>query len=77
MELHAWRHAESGTFAMFVYEKIGERLLRHITGTNENEAIRQTMEWIQDASETAQPKILCNWVEASLIGRKSSPKSET
>src|SRR6267378_8427054 len=47
MELHAWRHAESGTFAMFVYEKGSERLLQHITGTNENEAIRQAMEWCE------------------------------
>jgi hypothetical protein len=30
-----------------IYEKGQEQLLRHITGTNENEAIRQAMEWCE------------------------------
>jgi hypothetical protein len=48
IELHAWRHAESGTFAMFVYEKISERLLRHFTGSDENEVIRQALKWCEE-----------------------------
>jgi hypothetical protein len=45
-ELHARRHAESGTFAMFVYEKIGERLLRHFTCSNENDW--QALKWCEE-----------------------------
>jgi hypothetical protein len=48
IELHAWRRAESGTFAMFVYEKVGERLLRHFTGSDENEIIRQALKWCEE-----------------------------
>jgi hypothetical protein len=47
IELHAWRSPETCTFAAFIYEKGQERLLRHITGTNENETIRQAMEWCE------------------------------
>jgi hypothetical protein len=47
IELHAWRSPETCTFAAFIYEKGQERLLQHITGTNENEAIRQAMEWCE------------------------------
>src|SRR6266481_3695906 len=47
VELHASRHAETGAFVTFIYEKGSERLLQHITGTNENEAIRQAMEWCE------------------------------
>jgi hypothetical protein len=46
--LHAWRRAESNTFAMFIYEKIGERLLRHFTGSDENEVIRQALKWCEE-----------------------------
>jgi hypothetical protein len=31
VELHTWRSAESCRFATFIYEKAGERLLRHFT----------------------------------------------
>jgi len=47
IELHAWRSPETCTFAASIHEKGQERLLRHITGTNENEAIRQAMEWCE------------------------------
>jgi hypothetical protein len=30
----------------FIYEKGSERLLRHITGTDESEVIRQALEWL-------------------------------
>jgi hypothetical protein len=50
IDLHAWRRAESGTFAMFVYEKVGERLLRHFTGSDENEVIRQAVMWCEKNS---------------------------
>jgi hypothetical protein len=45
VELHASRSAETGTFVTFIYEKDSERLLRHITGTDENEVIRQALAW--------------------------------
>ena len=41
IELHAWRSPERASFATFIYEKAGERLLRHFTGSDENEVIRQ------------------------------------
>jgi hypothetical protein len=50
IELHAWRRAESGTFAMFFYEKVGERLLRHFTGSDENEVIRKARVWCDENS---------------------------
>jgi hypothetical protein len=42
-----WRSAEGCTFATFIYEKNSERLLRHITGTDENEVIRQALVWCE------------------------------
>jgi hypothetical protein len=39
IELHACRSAERSTFATFVYERSGERLLRYFTGSDENEVI--------------------------------------
>ena len=47
IELHAWRSAEGCTFATFIYEKNSERLLPHITGTDENEVIRQALVWCE------------------------------
>jgi hypothetical protein len=47
IELQAWRSAEGCTFATFIYEKNSERLLRHITGTDENEVIRQALVWCE------------------------------
>jgi hypothetical protein len=39
IELHASRSGDSGTFVTFIYEKDPERLLRHVTGTDEDEVI--------------------------------------
>ena len=50
IELHAWRSAESSTFATFIYEKASERLLRHFTDSNENEVIRQALVWCEKNS---------------------------
>jgi len=47
IELHAWRNAVDSTFATFIYERVPERLLRHITGTDENEVIRQALVWCE------------------------------
>jgi len=38
------------TFATFIYEKGSERLLRHITGTDENDVIRQALVWCEQNS---------------------------
>jgi hypothetical protein len=43
IELHAWQSGETCTFATFVYAKSPERLLRHFTGSDENEVIRQAL----------------------------------
>ena len=48
IELHAWRSAERPTFATFVYQRSGERLLRYFKGSDENEVIRQAMKWCEE-----------------------------
>jgi hypothetical protein len=48
IQLHAWRSPESDSFATFTYEKVGERLLRHFTGSDENEVIRQALKWCEE-----------------------------
>ena len=48
IELHASRRVESSTFVMFIYEKIGGRLLRHFTGSDENEVNRQALKWCEE-----------------------------
>jgi hypothetical protein len=50
IELHAWRSADVCTFATFVYAKSPERLLRHFTGSDENEVIRQALVWCEKNS---------------------------
>jgi hypothetical protein len=50
IELHTWRSAESYTFATFIYEKVGKRLLRHFTGSDENEVICQGLVWCEKNS---------------------------
>jgi hypothetical protein len=45
IELHASRGAETCTFVTFIYEKDSERLLRHFTGSDETEVIRQALMW--------------------------------
>jgi len=46
--LHAWRRPEGTSFAAFIYEKAAERLLRHFTGSDENEVIRQALMWCEE-----------------------------
>ena len=48
IELHAWRSAGKSTFATFVYQKAGDRLLRHFTSSDETEVIRQALAWCED-----------------------------
>jgi hypothetical protein len=48
IELHAWRSAERTTFATFVYQRSGERLLRYFTGLDENEVIWQALKWCEE-----------------------------
>jgi hypothetical protein len=50
VEFHAWRREDSPTFATFVYEKAGERLLQHFTNTNETEVIRKALVWCEEQS---------------------------
>jgi hypothetical protein len=50
IELHAWQSGETCTFATFVYAKSPERLLRHFTGSDENEVIRQALVWCEENS---------------------------
>jgi hypothetical protein len=45
VELHVWRSPEMNTFATFIYEKAGNWLLRHFTGSDENDVIRQARVW--------------------------------
>ncbi len=47
-ELHVWRTPEGTSFATFIYEKVAERLLRHFTGSHENEVIRQALKWCEE-----------------------------
>ncbi|HXL26474.1 MAG TPA: hypothetical protein VN952_07310 [Chthoniobacterales bacterium] len=48
IELHVWRTADSCTFATFIYEKAARRLLRHFTGSDENEVIQQALKWCDE-----------------------------
>jgi hypothetical protein len=50
IELHAWRSADVCMFATFVYAKSPEWLLRHFTGPDENEVIRQALVWCDENS---------------------------
>jgi hypothetical protein len=50
VELHASRSAEASTVVTFIYEKNSERLLRHITGTDENDVIQQALTWCEKNS---------------------------
>jgi hypothetical protein len=62
VELHASRNGDSGTFVTFIYERDSEQLLRHVTGTDEDEVILQSLAWseknslpiITEASERLQ-----------------------
>jgi hypothetical protein len=50
IELHAWQSGETCTFATFVDAKSPKRLLRHFTGSDENEVIRQALVWCEENS---------------------------
>jgi hypothetical protein len=50
IELHTWLSAEKATFATFIYEKAARRLLRHFTGSDENEVIQQALKWCDENS---------------------------
>jgi hypothetical protein len=47
IDLHVWQKADQTTFATFVYEKAGSRLLRHFANSNETEAIRKALVWCE------------------------------
>jgi hypothetical protein len=47
IDLHLWQKADQTTFATFVYEKAGPRLLRHFANCNEIEAIRKALVWCE------------------------------
>ena len=42
------RSEKATSFAAFIYEKAAERLLRHFTGSDENEVIRQALMWCEE-----------------------------
>jgi hypothetical protein len=50
IDLHVWQKADHATFATFVYEKAGERLLRHFANANETEVIRKALVWCEKHS---------------------------
>jgi hypothetical protein len=50
IELHASRSGDSGMFVTFIYEKDSERLLEHVTGTDEDEVILQSLAWSEKNS---------------------------
>jgi hypothetical protein len=50
VELHASRSGDRGTFVTFIYEKDSERLLLHVTGTDEDEVILQSLAWSEKNS---------------------------
>jgi hypothetical protein len=50
IQLHVWRSQEGASFATFIFEKAGEWLLRHFTGSDEYEVIRQALAWCDENS---------------------------
>jgi hypothetical protein len=48
IQLHAWPGPEDAGFAMFIFEKATELVLRHFIGTDENEVIRQARVWCDE-----------------------------
>jgi hypothetical protein len=55
VDLHLWQRGDHSAFATFVYEKAGERLLRHFANTDETEVIRKALVWCERHSHTSQP----------------------
>jgi hypothetical protein len=50
VEFHASRSGDSGTFVTFIYDRDSEQLLRHVTGTDEDEVILQSLAWSEKNS---------------------------
>ena len=50
IQLHAWVSPEGASFVTFIFEKAGERLLRHFTDSDENKVIRQARVWCEENS---------------------------
>jgi hypothetical protein len=47
IQLHVWPSPEGARFTTVIFEKIGQRLLRHFTGSDENEFIRLARVWCE------------------------------
>ena len=60
VDLHLWQTADQSTFATFVYEKAGERLLRHFANTDETEVIRKALVWCERHSCPSQLHIFAS-----------------
>jgi hypothetical protein len=72
--LHTWLSAEKATFATFIYEKAGERLLRqHFTGSDQNEVIRQALVWYERFCATKSIKTLRPGSEGKPNSRTKTP----
>jgi hypothetical protein len=61
IDLHLWQKTDHATFATFVYNKTGERLLRHFANTNETEVIRKALAWCERHAADSR---LCTSVSA-------------
>jgi hypothetical protein len=49
------RSGDGATFVTFIYEKDSERLLRHVTGSDEDEVILQSLAWSEKHSQRLRP----------------------
>jgi hypothetical protein len=54
IDLHVWQKADQTTFATFVYEKAGPRLIRYFANSNETEAIRKALVWCEHHAAEAR-----------------------
>ena len=50
IDLHLWQKTDQPTFATFIYEKVGPRLLRHFANSDETEVIRKALVWCEQQS---------------------------
>jgi hypothetical protein len=50
IQLHGWLSPEGASFATFIYEKAAERVLRHFTGSDGNEVLREARIWRDENS---------------------------
>ena len=55
VDLHIWQRGDHTMFATFVYEKAGERLLRHFANADETEVIRKALVWCERHPHTSRP----------------------